>query len=157
MTTVAARTFRSTPHRDAVDTWNAIVDLLTRGKDTDAARELQAVTGIASSLITDQSPKTAPITVTCDGPRTRVYCLYDEDAIDGSDANEASLGYDPLVGDWKVSLPCHKDELSWVQNALKKHSARITALDVDSGTAVDESSSVTKAASLTLDLEGFLK
>lgn len=157
MTTVASRTFRSIPHRDAMETWNAIVDLLTSGKDTDAVRDLRAVTGIASSLITDQSPKTAPIIVTCDGPRTRIYCLYDEDALDESDANEASLGYDPIEGDWRISLPCHKDELGWVQSALKKHGTRITARDLESGIEVDESRSATKAASLTLNLEGFLK
>jgi hypothetical protein len=32
--------------------------------------------------------------------------LYDEDAIDGSDAKEDGLGFDPLKGEWAVSLPC---------------------------------------------------
>lgn len=157
MTTIASRTFRSSPYRDAMETWTAIVDLLTRGKDTDALCDLRAVTGIASSLIADQSPKTAPIIVTCDGPRTRIYCLYDEDAIDASGENEGSLGYDPLGGDWRVSLPCHKDELSWLQSALKKHSARVTARDIDTGIATEEAASVAEVESLTLDLEGFLK
>jgi len=38
MITVASRTFRSTPHRDAMQTWRAIVDLLTRGQDGPARR-----------------------------------------------------------------------------------------------------------------------
>ena len=135
MTTVASRTFRSTPHRDATETWSAIVDLLTQGKDGDARRELRAVAGIAASLIADQAPKAAPIVVTCDGPRTRIYCLYDDDAIDGSDASEDALGFDPLKGDWQVSLPCPEDDLSWVQAALKKHSNRITARDLATGIA----------------------
>ena len=92
-----------------------------------ARTELLAVAGIAASVIADQAPKDAAITVTCDGPRTRIYCLYDEDAIDGTDANEDALGFDPLKGDWRVSLPCSADDLAWVQGALKKHSARITA------------------------------
>jgi len=29
MTTVVSRTFRSSPHRDALQTWDAIVELLT--------------------------------------------------------------------------------------------------------------------------------
>lgn len=157
MTTVASRIFRSCPHRDAAATWNAIVQMLTRNQDSDAARELRAVTGIAASLITDQFPKSAPIIVTCDGPRTRIYCLYDEDALDEADANEERLGYDALQGNWRVFLPCHNNELQWVQSALKKYSARITARDLESGIAMEESESTAKAASLTLDVGGFLK
>lgn len=157
MTTVASRTFRSSPHRDATETWNAIIELLTQGKETSASRELRAVTGIVASLITDQAPKTAPIIATCDGPRTRIYCLYDDDAIDGSSANEDSLGYDPLKGDWYVSLPCPKEDLTWVQNALRQHSSRITARDLDTGIAKDTDTSTAKGQSLTLDVKGFLR
>ena len=57
-------------------------------------------------MIADHGPGDAAIMVTCDGPRTRIYCLYDDDAIDGSDAKEDALGFDPLNGDWRVSLPC---------------------------------------------------
>lgn len=32
MTTVVSRTFRSSPQRDALQTWDAIVELLTQGK-----------------------------------------------------------------------------------------------------------------------------
>lgn len=156
MNTVASRTLRSSPHRDASETWEAIVELLTQGKDSEARRELRAVAGVASSLIADQAPKDAPIVVTCDGPRTRIYCTYDEDAIDGSDASEDGLGFDPLKGDWKLSLPCPKDELDWVQAALKKHSSRITARDLDTGLATDTSNTAT-TQSMTLDVAGFLK
>ncbi|MDY6944554.1 MAG: hypothetical protein SXG53_02455 [Pseudomonadota bacterium] len=156
MTTVASRTFRSSPHRDATDTWNAIVELLTQGKDSEAKRELRAVAGIASSLIADHAPESAPIIAICEGPRTRIYCLYDDDAIDGAAASEDSLGFDPLSGDWKISLPCPKDELAWVQAALKRHTSRISARDLSSGIASDEASTV-KSHSLTLDVEGFLK
>lgn len=83
MSTVYSRTFRSTPERSASDTWQAIVELLTKGKSSTARNELLAVAGIASSLIADQAPKGSPIVVTCDGPRTRIYCLYDDDAIEG--------------------------------------------------------------------------
>jgi hypothetical protein len=101
MTTVVSRTFRSSPHRDALQTWDAIVELLTQGKDGTARSELRAVAGVAASLIADQAPKSAPIVATCDGPRTRIYCLFDEDAIDGDDANEEVLGFEPLKGDWE--------------------------------------------------------
>jgi hypothetical protein len=103
MTTVASRIFRSTPHRDCHDTWLAITDILTQGRTGDARAELLAAACIAASTIADQAPRDAAIVVTCDGPRTRIYCLYDENAIDGEDANEDALGFDPLKGDWRVS------------------------------------------------------
>ncbi|WP_083214440.1 hypothetical protein [Burkholderia stabilis] len=156
MSTVASRTLRSSPHRDASATWEAIVELLTQGRDSDARRELSSVAGVASSLIADQAPKNAPIVVTCDGPRTRIYCVYHEDAIDGSDASEDGLGFDPLKGDWALSLPCPKDELEWVQAALKKRSSRVTARDLETGIATDAANTAT-SHSMTLDVAGFLK
>jgi hypothetical protein len=154
MTTVASRSFNSTPQRDAAETWRAIVTLLTQGKTGAAQAELLAVTGIAASLIADQAPKDAAIVVTCGGPRTRIYCLYDDDAIEGSDANEAGLGFDPLQGDWRVSLPCPDDDLGWVQSALKAKGSRITARDKAAALAVEQTEAA--ASTLTIDLKGFL-
>ncbi|GLQ12140.1 hypothetical protein GCM10007913_40720 [Devosia yakushimensis] len=156
MTTVASRTFTSTPARDALATWTAIVDLLTKGQTGAARSELLAVGGVAASVIADQAPQNAAIVVTCDGPRTRIRCLYDEDAIDGADANEDPLGYDPLKGDWRISLPCLADDLAWVQAALKKNSTRITARDLDEAVASEDSSASASAQALTLDPKGFL-
>ncbi len=157
MTTVASRIFRSSPHRDATQTWTAIVDLLTQGKNSSARNELLAVAGIASSVIADQYPKDVPIVVTCDGPRTRIYCLYDDNAIEDGEGNEGALGFDPLQGNWHVSLPCHDDDLAWVQNALKGHSSRITARNLSTGMSVDDESKAAEPQSLILDPKGFLE
>ena len=156
MSTIASRTLKSTPERDASRTWTAIVDLLTQGDAGDARTELLAVTGVAASVIADQAPKDAAITVTCDGPRTRIYCLYDDDAIEGSGANEDALGFDPLKGDWRVSLPCLADDLAWVQGALKKHSTRITARDLNSAVAIANEAPSAKSQTLVFDPKGFL-
>lgn len=155
MATVVSRTFRSIPHRNASLTWDSIVTLLTQGKQNDNQKELNAVAGIAASIIADQNPRNAPIIVTCDGTRTRIYCTYDEDAIDGSDENENALTYDPLNGEWNMSLPCHSDDIDWVTSALQKHSSRITARDVESGINESDNES-TKSNALILDLKGFL-
>jgi hypothetical protein len=155
MTTVASRTFRSTPYRDARDTWTAIVALLTRGAMGPARVELDAVAGIAASLIADQAPRDAAIVVTCEGPRTRIYCLYDNDAGDGSDAKEDALPFDPLAGDWRVSLPCPVDDLAWVQGALARHGERVTARDAAAAPAADERAASTAAGPLVLDPKGF--
>lgn len=117
-----------------------------------------SVSGIASSIIAEQAPKDAAIVVTCDGPRTRIYCLYDEDAIEDGDAKEDELGYDPLKGLWAISLPCPKDDLDWVQQALKAKSSRITARDM--AQKLGEGAEASKAAAadgLTLNVDKFLK
>jgi hypothetical protein len=155
MTTVASRVFKSTPGRDAMATWTAIVDLLTQGEDGAKRTQLIAVAGVAASIIADQAPKDEAIVSICDGPRTRIYCIYDDDAIEGSDANEAPLGFDPLKGDWHVSLPCLADDLEWVQGALKKHSTRITARGPGSEIAKDEAATA-QVNALVLDRKGFL-
>jgi hypothetical protein len=158
MTTVASRVVRSSPHRDTPATWQVIVDLLTQGASSAARTELLAVEGVVSAVIAERAPKDAAIVVTCDGPRTRIYCLYDEDAIEGSDAKEDSLGYDPLAGDWRISIPCPPDDLAWVQRSLKAKSTRVTARDLSSKLGDDDAaSSKTQDRALTLDLGKFLK
>lgn len=152
------RTFRSVPYRDSAATWHGIVALLTRGKNTVAAAELDAIAGIASSVIADGAPREAPIVVTCDGPRTRIYCTYDEDGLDEAEASEDALGFDPLEGDWAISLPCLADDLEWVQRALKSRTTRITARDAATGIEVAEGSQGQAANNaLTIDLEALLK
>ncbi|WP_426441003.1 hypothetical protein [Bradyrhizobium genosp. P] len=159
MSTVYRRTFVSTPARDATRTWNAVVDALAPGAAHPARKEMLNVAGIASSIISDHAPKDHAIVATCDGPRTRIYCLFDDDAVDGSEANEAALGYDPLKGDWAVSLPCHADDLEWVQRALKQHSARITARELDAAVAADQDQEKTAMAQVALvpDMKGLLE
>jgi hypothetical protein len=115
-----------------------------------------AVSGVAASVIADHAPKNDAIVVTCDGPRTRIYCIYDDDAIEGSDANEDALGFDPLSGDWRVSLPCLPDDLAWVQGALKKHSERITARALGDDAVKSEDGTAAQAAALVFDQKGFL-
>lgn len=155
MTTVASRIFASTPARDALATWEAIVALLTNGESNAKRTELLSVSGIAASVIADKGPKDAAIVVTCDGPRTRIRCIYDEDALDSSEANEDSLGFEALEGDWKMSLPCPATDLAWVQKALKDKSSRITARD-QSETTVSENATATKGDDLTFNPAGFL-
>lgn len=154
MSTVVRRTFASCPARSAHDSWGAIVDLLAKSNAT-AREELLSVSGEASSIISDQAPANAPIVVTADGPRTRIYCLYDDDALDASDANESPLGFDPLKGDWAVSLPCQAEDLDWVQAALKRKTSRIVARDMSQGTTVAEGAS-SATVELVLDPQGFM-
>src|SRR4030042_4651426 len=128
MTTIS-RKIIAIPARSASEAWKVIVNLIAPQTDSDAQRELLETTGIASSLITDEAMKNAPIVVYGVGPRIRIYCLYNEDAITGENASEETLPFSPTEGDWKMSLPCPAEDLDWVQRALKKRSGRITARD----------------------------
>jgi hypothetical protein len=148
------RTFTSCPSRSAHDTWVAIVDLLTKSCSVATRAELLSVRGEAASIISDQAPADAPIVVTGDGPRTRIYCLYDDDALEGSDANESALGFDPLKGDWAVSLPCQAEDLDWVRDALKRKTSRVVARDMADGISTASSAS-SASVELVLDPEGF--
>ncbi|KAF1687557.1 hypothetical protein B1992_02515 [Pseudoxanthomonas broegbernensis] len=156
MSTVARRDFRSTPHRDARQTWADIVALLTASASGGAARpDLVAVAGVASSVIADQGPRDVPIIVTCDGPRTRIYCHYDDDALDESNGNEAALGFDPLKGEWQVSLPVDAEDLAWVTAALRAKSARVVARDRNE--TIETSTASNATARFVVDVEGFMK
>ena len=126
--TVTRRTIRSIPHRSAGDTWDFIVDLLAPTKGS-ARDELKSISGIASSLISEEILTDSPMIVYGSGPRVRIYCLFHQDAIEGDKAVESSLVSTPTEGDWKLSLPCLSEDLAWVQKELKKKSFRITARD----------------------------
>lgn len=124
-----ARRVVATPERNASEAWKVIVDLIAP-KDGEARRELESVAGVATTLIADEAFKDAAAVVTGSGPRVRLYCLYDDDAIGGDKKNENALAFTATDGDWKMSLPCPADDLTWVREALKKKSSRITARDM---------------------------
>ena len=155
MATVARRTFRSSPERTTYATWEAISDLLTRSNFA-ARSELDLVSGVASCIIADRVCKDSPIVIRCDGPQTRIYCLYDDDAIDGAGCNEDSLGFDPLQGDWKISLPCESSDLDWIQTELQKKSGRITARDKSESWS-SNASNTSGPGTPQINTEGFMK
>jgi hypothetical protein len=153
--TVLARVVRATPHRSAGEAWEVIVGLLA--PNGGAARdELMKIAGVATSLIAAQAPKDDKIVVWGGGPRVRMSCTYDEDAITGDDSNETKLARSPTEGDWSMSLPCPEEDQKWVQAALANKSTRITArkLGEKIDTDADEGGS---AAAATIDKEAFLR
>jgi hypothetical protein len=153
---VIARRFASIPERTAMATWKAISALLASDSTSGPARELASVAGIASSLITREA-MTTPLVVYGSGPRVRIYCLYNEDAIEGDDTNEAPLSFDATAGDWKLSLPCPADDLGWVQNSLRAKSTRISARDMTAPVEDDDDSGERETSGSSVDLEAFFK
>lgn len=154
---VVARRIRATPERGASDAWQVIVDLIAPD-DGEARSELLDIEGIASSIISTESPKDAPMIVRGKGPRVRIYCLYDDEAVSGDDANENALAQCPTEGDWVMSLPADADDVAWVKDALAKKSKRVTVREraeaFDDGEDESKQASTTKAA---INMEAFLR
>lgn len=155
--TVVARRIRATPERGASDAWRVIVNLLAPS-DGAARTELLSIEGIASSLISTESPKQAAMVVRGKGPRVRIYCLYEDEAVSGDDASEAALADCPTDGDWAMSLPADADDVAWVKDALAKKSKRVTVRE--KGEAVgddDEQSKQSASTQAAINMEAFLR
>lgn len=156
---VIARRIIATPERHASEAWSVMVKLLAPDTGSDAHKELSSVAGIVASLISDEAFKNAPAVMRGKGPRIRLYCLHDEEAISGDNASEAALATVPTEDDWKLSLPCPIDDLSWVQAALKQKSTRITARDLSEPVTDDEEESKSDSASnsIAINREAFFR
>jgi hypothetical protein len=156
--TTIARRIVSVPERTATETWNIICQLLAPDSSSAASRELASVAGIACSVITRQA-MTAPIVLYGSGPRLRIYCLYNEDAIEGDNASESKLPFEATAGDWRLSLPCPEEDLAWVQSALSEKSKRISARDMEAPVEDDAGPGIRTAnkPATEIDLEAFFK
>jgi len=155
--TVVARRIIATPVRSASETWAVIVGLLAPQPGSKAHQELLAVGGVACSLITDETFKDAPAVVYGSGPRVRIYCLYDDEACTDENASETPLTFDATAGEWQMSLPCHADDLDWVQKALKKRSTHVTARDMTAAVEAEQSITDNATNNVVVNREAFLR
>ena len=94
--------------------------------------------GVACSSIASEATKDAAIVVWGGGPRVRVYCVFDEDAITQDDVNEDALPKSPTEGDWKMSIPCLPEDVVWSTAKLASVSTRISARSMDEDVADEE-------------------
>lgn len=120
--TTHARTVNSSPARSALETWNVIVDILCHSTQTAEARsELENIRGVMASIISGETLRDHPLVLMGSGPRVKVYCIYDEDAMTGERARETHLTHDPFASDdWSLSAPCPPEDKDWVERALTK-------------------------------------
>lgn len=149
------RTFRSSPVRTAAATWTTIIDVVAP-KGAPGREQLKSLTGIAASLIATETWGETPVIIAGVGPQLRIYCLHDEDAIVGDDANEDALAWSPTTGDWTIELPCPPEDLEWVQTALSDTDVPASAVDCTQARAAPA-----KKASVdnvkAIDTEAFLR
>ncbi len=153
---VIARRVRAIPYRSASEAWRVIVDLVAPEGSTDARQELLGIVGVVSSLIMDETLKDAACVVWGAGPRLRVYCLYAGEAISGENANEESLQFCPTGSGWQMSLPCHPEDIAWIQAALKKRGSHVSVRNVN-GAVPDDAGEEKSKSTFTIDQEAFLR
>jgi hypothetical protein len=156
MSTVLARRVASTPVRTAVETWARIVEIIAPDPQSPAREELAKVAGTACASIASEATKDAPIVIWGGGPRVRVYCVFDEDAITQDGINEDALPKSPTEGDWRMSIPFLAEDVAWSGASLAAASSRVSARSVDDDVA-DEEPLAASATPLSLNLAEFLK
>lgn len=158
MSTVVARKVASTPTRTAAQTWDKIVDILAPDPKSEARKELAKAAGVACASISSEATRDAAIVVWDGGPRVRVYCVFDEDAVTGDGVSEGALPRSATEGDWKMSIPCPPEDVKWSNAKLASVSTRISARSLEDDVDEDhESASESSARSLSINAEEFLK
>lgn len=149
------RDFKASPHRTGAETWVAITRLLAPKEGSAAQKELLSVAGVAGQIISTESVKDYPIISAGSGPRVRIYCIYNEDALDDENTNETALAFDATSKDWLVSIPAEPEDIDWGQAELSKLSKRITVREKTEPVDVEEQEP--SFSGLKLDSEEFLK
>lgn len=125
---VTSRKFAACPERTSTQTWEKITDVLC--KDSPSAKiEFNSVIGGVSSVICDEIPKDSPIIIRGSGPLIRIYCLYGEDAILGLETSEEEVTWNPFIEDWKVYVPCDKDEMDLMKKVIENKSDNFEIYD----------------------------
>jgi hypothetical protein len=148
--TVVARRIASVPVRTAVETWERIVELLTK-PDSDAREELTEISSIASMLIADEHMKDTPITIAGGGPLVRIYTVHAADAIEHEVADETDLPFNPTSDDrWTLSLPATGADVAIVEAAVAE-APHVKVRDV--GATSDQPVAVTSTSAAGTDLE----
>jgi cellulase/cellobiase CelA1 len=156
MSSLFARRVASAPVRTAVQTWARIVEIVAPNPENPAREELAKVLGTACASIASEAPKEAPIVIWGGGPRVRVYCVFDEDAITQDGINEDALPKSPTEGDWRMSIPFLADDVAWSAASLAAASSRVSARSVDDDVA-DEEPLAASTMPLSINLAEFLK
>jgi len=157
MSTVLARRVASTPVRTASQTWSKITEILAPDPASAVHAELRKAAGVACASISSEATRDAAIIVWGAGPRVRVYCVFDDDAITGEDVSEDALPRSPTDGDWRMSIPCLPEDVPWSSNRLASVSTRISARAMDEDVEDEETAAKAAAPPLTVNLAEFLK
>ncbi len=145
-----ARRFAARPVRTSIEAWAAVRDALCQDNNP-AAAEFDRIQGVAASVISSNLPATHPFVFIGEGPRVRVYMVYNNQALNGGDLDESPLVSNPFESSWTGWVPASPDEIDRVQTHLRRLSDRFVAYDVDHD--LPEPKAARPDRSLTLDRE----
>ncbi len=148
MSTVIARCVASTPTRTASATWTRISALLAPDASSDARAELDKVKGVAASSISSEVTASDAIVTHGGGPRVKVYCAFNDDAITGDGVNEDALPRSPTGDGWQMSIPFPKEDVAWASKELARLSSRVTARAAGEDVAEENNSQKARGAAV---------
>jgi hypothetical protein len=150
---VVARKFTANPLRTGSETWEVILNTITNGADS-AKQALTEITGIAASIIADKTPANNPITIVGRGSRLRIYCLYDEDALN-DESNESKLSWQLFENDnWEIHFPVQEEDYKWVTDLLVKKGKRFKTYMAGNKPLIEETVDESKNE-LSINIEKF--
>lgn len=149
--TIVARRIASVPRRTSVQTWQRIVELVTK-PGSEASAELASVTAVAAMLIAEEYAKDTAITISGSGPLVRIYTLHGDEAIEHDDTDEADLAFDPTGSEgWSLSLPAAGADVA-ISRASVAACSHVDVRDVDGATDRLVAANPPTSPALTLDL-----
>lgn len=138
------RDIASIPQRSAEETWDEYKKLVT-GKDSVDVGQFDAAASVMTMLITDESFRDEPITLTGVSHRLVVFLLHGHDALEAGSSID-KLGWNPTAGDWKLLVPCPADQYDWVTSTLATRAPRFVILKPGHKAEEDEKAGAEKAA-----------
>lgn len=157
MSAVYQRIIKASPDRLSSEAWKVISALAAPDPKSSARKDLESVAGLAGTIISARYPLNDAIIIYGGGPRIRFYNIYDENAVSGDRAKEDRLPSCPTEGDWKLSFPCGKKDLEWLEKTLegksKRFSLRALGETVDTG---EESTKNQPQSSVSVNADAFL-
>lgn len=150
--TVTIRRFAACPERTSTQTWDEITTTIC-DKDETAKKEFKKVVGGLSSIISDEIPASSPIVVRGSGPLLRIYCQYGEDAVLGTDNSEDELSWNIFATDWKVYVPCKKEELDLMKRAVENKSEYFEVYDESKKLTFTEKDRTLSESNINFDVD----
>lgn len=113
--------------------------------------------GVASYIITEKILEEHPVVVRgVSGPRLRVYCVYDDDALDEDKLNEEPLTWSPTAddGSWRVALPVVSGKADVITGLIPEEINHFILYSTDEGVKLKETQ---PPEQLTIDRERWRK
>lgn len=157
MSTVIVRKIAAIPVRTSSEAWEVMRNLIAPDAASPARAILDRAAGAVCSAIASEVMADDPVVVHGSGPRVRLYCLYDEDAMSGEDTSEGKLPEVPTKDDWRMSVPVTEEDFKWSAEAIKACAPHITVRIAGEEVADADPNGNESRTTMRINLEGYLQ